>query len=567
MTPEAREARLRAAVRNGVEVVILGGGVNGAGLFRDLCLQGVPCLLVDRGDWASGTSAAPSRLIHGGIKYLETGELGLVAQSTLERNLLLRNAPHLVEPLPTVIPIFSWTKGIGAALRTLFGSTTAPRARGALLIEVGLWLYDLYGARARVMPRHRLWSRSRALREIPALTPDIVAAGTYWDARVTQPERLVMELVEDGLSACEGSAAVTYATLASAAGGELRFEREEGPAFAVRPRIVANAAGPWIDAVNATLGVGGRLIGGTRGSHVVLDHPELVRQLDGRMIYFEADDGRICLVFDYLGKALAGSTDIPDRDPDRVQATDAEVAYILQSLRDLFPGLSIRPEQVAHVYSGIRPLPASDASSPGLISRDHSAPVAEPGPGRPFAVLSLVGGKWTTFRGFAEEVADTVLGRLGLTRRLPTREVAIGGGRGFPAGEARAAWIAEAARATGLDADRMGELLARYGTTARAVAAHRGRWSDADRLPDSEAYSRAEVDWIAREEGVTHLADVVMRRTTLAVTGSLTTRDLAVVADVVARALDWDEARTRAEVEAVRDRLEGAHRMRLTRGA
>lgn len=563
MTPEAREARLRAAIRDGVEVVILGGGVNGAGLFRDLCLQGVPCLLVDRSDWASGTSAAPSRLIHGGIKYLETGELGLVAQSTLERNLLLRNAPHLVEPLPTVIPIFSWTKGVGAALRTLFGSTTAPRARGALLIEVGLCLYDLYGARARVMPRHRFWSRSRALREIPGLTPTIVAAGTYWDARVTQPERLVMELVEDGLAACPGSAAVTYATLVSARDGELRFGREEGAPFAIRPRIVANAAGPWIDAVNATLGVGGRLIGGTRGSHVVLDHPELVRQLNGRMIYFEADDGRICLVFDYLGRALAGSTDIPDRDPDRVQATDEEVAYILQSLRGLFPALAVEPEQVVHVYSGIRPLPASDASNPGLISRDHSAPVAEAVPGRPFAVVSLVGGKWTTFRGFAEEVADAVLARLGRVRRLSTREEAIGGGHGFPTGEARAGWTASTARATGLDPLRIGELLGRYGTTAGSVAAHRSRWTDADRLPDSGSYSQSEIDWIVREEGVTHLADVVMRRTSLAVTGLLTARDLDAVAEVAAAALGWDEARRRAEVEAVRARLEGAHRMRL----
>jgi glycerol-3-phosphate dehydrogenase len=566
MTPEAREARLQAAVRDGVEVVILGGGVNGAGLFRDLCLQGVPCLLVDRGDWASGTSAAPSRLIHGGIKYLETGELGLVAQSTLERNLLLRNAPHVVEPLPTVIPIFSWTKGIGAALRTLLGSTKAPRERGALLIKVGLWLYDLYGARARVMPRHRLWTRARALREIPGLTPKIVAAGTYWDARVTHPERLVMELVEDGLAACPRSAAVTYATLESAEGCDLRFRREEGPGFTVRPRIVANAAGPWIDAVNATLGVGGRLIGGTRGSHMVLDHPELVRRLRSRMIYFEADDGRICLVFDYLGKALAGSTDIPDHDPDRVRATDEEVDYILESLRALFPGLPIASEQVVHVYSGIRPLPASDASNPGLISRDHSAPVAEPGPGRAFAVVSLVGGKWTTFRGFAEEIADVVLSRLGQARRRSTREEPIGGGRGYPKEEARTPWIAEVAGSTGLTSQRVAELLARYGTTARAIAVHRGTWTDSDRLPDSSAYSLAEIDWITREEGVTHLADLVMRRTALAVTGSLTARDLDAVARVAAQALGWDETRREAEVEAVRARLERAHRMRLDRG-
>src|SRR5690606_40570040 len=125
--------------------------------------------------------------------------------STLERNLLLRNAPHAVKPLATVIPIFSWLTGIGAALRTLAGSTTAPRSRGAVLIKIGLAMYDFYGARHRVMPRHAFWSKRRALREIPPLTPSIVAAGAYYDAQVNRPERLVLELVQDGLKASVGS--------------------------------------------------------------------------------------------------------------------------------------------------------------------------------------------------------------------------------------------------------------------------------------------------------------------------------------------------------------------------
>src|SRR5262245_33224051 len=182
-----------------IDVLIIGAGVNGAGVFRDLCEQGVSCLIVDKSDYGSGTSAAPSRLIHGGIKYLETGEFRLVAQSTLERNLLLRSAPHCVSPLPTVIPIFSWLKGIPAALRTLAGSTTTPRSRGAVLIKIGLALYDFYGARHRVMPRHALWSRAHALLKIPPLSPKIVAAGTYYDAKVSFPERLVLELLQDGV--------------------------------------------------------------------------------------------------------------------------------------------------------------------------------------------------------------------------------------------------------------------------------------------------------------------------------------------------------------------------------
>src|SRR6201996_8797428 len=138
----SRTAGLAAIQSKGeVDVLIVGAGVNGAGLFRDLCEQGVDCLIIDKADFGSGTSAAPSRLIHGGLKYLETGEFRLVAQSTLERNLLLKNAPHLVHPLPTVIPIFSWTRGAFAAFRTLLGDKTAPRSRGALLIKVGLQIY------------------------------------------------------------------------------------------------------------------------------------------------------------------------------------------------------------------------------------------------------------------------------------------------------------------------------------------------------------------------------------------------------------------------------------------
>lgn len=544
------------------EVLILGAGVNGAGLFRDLCAQGVRCLIVDKADIGSGTSAAPSRLIHGGLKYLETGELGLVAQSTLERNLLLRNAPHCVTPLPTLIPIFSWTRGLWAALRTLAGSATAPRSRGAALIKAGLAAYDFYGSRARVMPRHRMVGRARALRETPPLTPAIVAVGTYFDAAISRPERLVLELVQDGLAASPGSAALTYTTLAAVEDGALTFAGPDGARVAARPRIVVNAAGPWIDAVNAALGAPSRLVGGTRGSHVLLHHDELVRVLAGRMIYFEADDGRILLVYDYLGRALVGSTDIPAADPDDVRCDDGEIDYFLASLRALLPGLAFDRGQIVYAYSGIRPLPASDAATPGLISRDHSAPVAEPAPGRPFPILSLVGGKWTTFRGFAEEAADMILARLDRARTVSTRDMRIGGGRGFPSAADRAGWLAEASAATGLPEARLDTLLGRYGTTARAVAAHEVALGDA-RLPDATDHSRAEIDWIARNEMVVRLADLAKRRTTLAITGALTAADLAAIAETAAAALGWDADGVAAEMRATVDELSRDNRLCL----
>ncbi|WP_136619386.1 MULTISPECIES: glycerol-3-phosphate dehydrogenase/oxidase [Mesorhizobium] len=545
-----------------VDVVILGAGINGAGLFRDLCAQGVSCLIVDKADFGSGTSAAPSRLIHGGLKYLETGEFGLVAQSTLERNLLLKNAPHYVSPLPTVIPIFSWSKGMLAALRTLFGSTSAPRSRGAILIKVGLMIYDFYGSRNQVMPRHRMVGRRQALSEMPALNPSIVATGTYYDAKISHPERLVLELILDGLQANAASATANYTALVKSADGVLTFQTENGAAFSVRPKLVVNAAGPWIDYVNDLLGAPSKMIGGTKGSHVLLKHDELVKSLAGRMLYFEADDGRICLVYDYLGLALVGSTDIKADNPDAVRCEPDEVEYLLDSVRTLLPGMAFERDQIVYAYSGIRPLPASDASLPGLISRDHSAPVAEPDRNRPFAVISLVGGKWTTFRGFAEEVADTVLGRLQRSRKVTTQAMPIGGGRDFPAAAAaRSDWLARARSQTGIEERRLDQLLSRYGTRALEIAGH--GLNGEGQLPDSGSYSRSEIDYIVRNEFVEHLADIVMRRSTLAISGSLTGRDLQEIAAIAGRALGWSAGRLAGEVEAAIVELEGRNLMRL----
>lgn len=528
------ERRLKGLQENDVDVVILGAGINGAGLFRDLSLQGVNCLIVDKADFGSGTSAAPSRLIHGGLKYLETGEFGLVAQSTLERNLLLKNAPHCVEPLPTFIPVFSWTKGIWAALWTFAGSTTAPRSRGAVLIKIGLRLYDFFGARNRVMPKHRMLLKSRALKEMPHVTPRIVAGGIYYDAKISRPERLVYELVRDGMDENPNSLGLNYTHLKTANAGTLTFERSDGTNFSIKPKLVVNAAGPWIDRVNETLGAPTHLIGGTKGSHILLDHPELVRSLNGHMIYFEADDGRICLVYEYLGRALVGSTDIPANDPENVHCEEPEIDYFLESLRSLLPSLKFNRDQIVYTYSGIRPLPASDASNPGLISRDHSAPIMEPTRERPFAILSLVGGKWTTFRGFAEEVADTVLARMKRERIHSTKERAIGGGKDFPeTAFERQKWVDETARKTGASPERVKTLLYRYGTTATDILTAQSDYNDAERLPGARDYSFREIDWIAKNELIVDPIDIVKRRTTMAIDGSLTDAAMQAISETL----------------------------------
>lgn len=560
----SRIERIKQLETEGVDVLILGAGVNGAGLFRDLSEQGVDCLIVDKGDFGSGTSSAPSRLIHGGLKYLETGEFGLVAQSTLERNLLLKNAPHNVEPLPTFIPVFSWTRGVWASLRTLFGSTTAPRSRGAVLIKIGLALYDYFGARERVMPRHRFLFKKSATREMPYITPAIVAGGIYHDAKVNQPERLVYELVSDGLKANSRSAASNFTQLIAAENGVISFSAPDGFNFSIKPKLVINAAGPWIDHVNDALGKPTKMIGGTKGSHILIDHPELVQSLKGRMIYFEADDGRICLVYDYHGLALVGSTDIPFDDPDNVRAEDPEIDYFIESLRSLLPKLKFDRSQIIYAYSGIRPLPASDASEPGLISRDHSAPVIEPDETRPFAIISLVGGKWTTFRGFAEEVADTVLERFKRKRVQSTRNLAIGGGKDYPADEkSRREWVANQSKLSGLSAERVETLLRRYGTTAaQIIALEKLRGSDL--LPDCDTISRAEIAWISRNEFVVHLADIVLRRTTLAIDGALSQANLRAIADIAAGELGWNDERKAQEIASVTDELSRRHNLILS---
>lgn len=545
------------------DVVIIGAGINGAGVFHDLCHQGVRCLIVEKRDFGSGTSAAPSRLIHGGLKYLETGEFGLVAESTFERNLLLKNAPHLVKPLPTIIPVRSWANGVWAATRVFFGFKAPFKSRGALLIKLGLMMYDFFGRKERVMPKHTVRLRSRALKHLPALRPDIVGTAMYFDAMVTAPERLVMELIQDGCDAMPCSKAMNWTALIGSDDGTLVLDAA-GKHHRVRPKLVINAAGPWIDDANLCLGESTKLIGGTKGSHIVIKHDALVAQLNGHMVYFEGDDGRILLVFPYHGAALVGSTDIPADDPDDLVCDDAEVAYFMDGLGALFPSLTFDPDQILYSYAGIRPLPNSEGVEPGLISRDHSAPVLAPSPTRPYAIIPLIGGKWTTYRGFAQSVTDVVLGRIGQSRKTSTQSLKIGGGRDYPTTvQARQEWVDHCAAQTGLSTAEVTTLLDRYGTQAHAVAAHIAGFAANRLVIDTHDYSVAEIDWIARTERVQHLEDVILRRTLIAVIGTVSRASLHDIVAVVGAALGWTDETIAQEIRETISCLQKHHRISL----
>ncbi|WP_110654862.1 glycerol-3-phosphate dehydrogenase/oxidase [Salinicola halimionae] len=561
-------ARLRADPS--VSVLIIGAGINGAGLFRDLALQGIDVLIVDKQDFCAGASAAPSRLIHGGLKYLETGEFRLVAQSTRERNLLLRNAPHVVHPLRTAMPTHSWFGGIWPSIQRFFRRPAKIDDRGILISELGLTLYDFFGRHFRSMPRHSLTLGRRVHQSLPDIRRDVRALHTYYDAAISQAERLGFELIDDGCRTHRGAVALNHVTLTSSDDGAVHFEDEEGNAFMVRPQIIVNAGGAWIDEINRALGRETRHIGGTKGGHLIVDVPTIRSQLDGRMIYFGTPDGRICLIYPFMNHVLVGATDIRCIDPDQAICDDDERDYMLEAVRYLFPDVTIDASQVRYRYSGVRPLPRSDAADPGQISRDHA--IVEDRI-QDWPVLSLIGGKWTTFRGFAEEVADDVLARLGRRREIDTQQLAIGGGRDYPRDTAaRESWLARVTPLCEGDRGRAITLLARYGTRGEAVARHCERIAvdgiSRQRPLDSlVGYREGEIDFVCRFERVEHLADVLFRRLPIALSGQLDSAVIDEVATLCGAALEWSLARRRTEIEQARDIAMRAHGVSLTPAA
>jgi len=531
-----------------VSVLIVGGGINGIGLFHELALQGIDTLLVDKSDFCAGTSAAMTRVIHGGLRYLENAEFRLVRESLRERNRLLRNAPHYVKPLPTTIPIFNWTSGLVPAIRNLLRWPAKPANRGALLIKTGLALYDFLAGRRSPLPRHRFRSRRASLALRPALNPDVICTATYYDARITYPERLCLELVQDAEAACPQARALNYVRVQSAAGGSVVLRDEvSGETREVKPTVVVNAAGPWIDLVNGGLGRSSRFIGGTKGSHIVLDNPELVSATGDEMIYFVNQDGRICIFYAVQDRIVAGATDIPADDPEAI-CEEAEVDYILEAMRLAFPSIHADKSQVVFRFCGVRPLPRSDALTPGQISRDHSFPALPAGGGIDFPIYSLVGGKWTTFRALAEQVSDDLLRALKRPRLRGSADLPIGGGKGFP-------HLPEAA---GLAPERLAALVERYGTGAGRVAAFMREGPDSS-LACHPGYSRREIAFMALHERVVHLDDLILRRTLIALLGRANRSLLEELAEIVAPALGWSRSQAEAEVERTVQLLERVH--------
>jgi len=585
--------------RRHAQVLIIGGGINGVGTFRDLALQGVDVALVERGDYCQGASGASSHMIHGGIRYLENGEFRLVRESVVERNRLLRIAPHYVKPLQTTIPIFSTFSGVLAApVRFLTHKQGKNTERGAFLIKLGLSMYDFFSRDGGTVPRHQFRGRKRALAELPRLHPGIKYAATYFDASVHNPERLTLDVLQDGEKAGAGGAdshrarASNYVSLVSAAApsGETASTagtnagtaagttvqlRDEltGEVFDFTADVIVNTTGAWVDLTNGAMGAASAFMGGTKGSHIVLDHPELLAACGGREIFFEHTDGRIVLIYPMGDRVLVGTTDVDADMGEDAVCTEAEIDYFFDLIGHVFPDITVGREQIVYTFSGVRPLPKHDATQPGFVSRDYRIE-RRPAPGG--AVLSLVGGKWTTFRALAEHLSNDVLAELGRERKLSTAKLPIGGGAGFPESEDGVQRWIKARMSAGRDAARVTGLLTRYGTRAEEVMRFLdGAFLDGtvvdgagnanpDRLLHStRELSTRELEYMAAHEQIGHLVDVLIRRTSLAFRGLVTGELLNEVADVLSGPLGWDAARRATEISHAQEVLKRFHGVRV----
>jgi len=538
------------------DLIVIGAGINGAGIARDATLRGLSVLLVDKGDVGAGTTSRSTRLVHGGLRYLERFEVPLVRESLRERETLLRIAPHLVHPLSFLLPVYGEHK------------------RRPAIIRMGMMAYDALSL-DKSLERHRMLSRDEALRREPGLRSEgLKAAAAYYDAQAAYPERLALENALDARR--HGAVVLPYMRvtgLERGAGGPgarvsgvALHDELHGTEHVARGALVVNATGPWVDELlsagddgaGARDGTAGRrLIGGTKGSHLVVEpFPGAPREA----VYAEAaGDGRPYFVVPWNGLYLIGTTDTRfDGDLDDVVATDEEVAYLIAETNRLIPDAALTPERVLYTYAGVRPLPApgvgKDGGEEGAITRSHvvhdhagrDVPEGE----RVEGLLSIVGGKITTYRQLAQETVDAAVKKLGRkTEKCRTHQLPLPGATAYPF-----AGFRERFRATsGLPLETADRLLHIYGTRAAealdfadGAPALLGPFD-----PDTGALG-AEVVFSLRTELAETLADVVQRRTLVGYGAHAGLHAIDAAAEIAVRHAGWTDDRAAREAAAFR---------------
>ena len=526
--PGWRARAFSALDRDAFDLLVIGGGIVGCGVARDAALRGLRVALCDKGDFASGTSSRSSRLVHGGVRYLEHGHLHLVFESSRERRRLLRIAPHLVRPLA-----FTWPVYRGARV-----------AQWKLL--AGLTLYDAL-ALFRNVGNHRRLTPEGVLAREPRLASDELQGGAvYWDAS-TDDSRLTLANALGAVAAgatvlnyCEVTALTRAAGRATGAAVRDAISGRQGT---VHARCVVSAVGPWTDTLPALEGgASSPAVLGSAGVHIAVPRHRVGNR--DAITVVAPQDGRVMFVLPAGAHAIIGTTEQPaGRGPDDVRATREDVRYLLDACSASFPDARLTDDDVVAAWSGIRPLAATMADGDaGSASREHT--VAQGGLG----VLTVTGGKLTTYRAMAEDVVDRVCESLGEAERSgrPHRETLLPGGalRSLSAAER------DAEAAVG-DAAVARRLVGAYGCDWREV----WRLTRADpslgaRIDDALPYTFAEVVYATAREMAVTLGDFLMRRTHLAFeTGDHGVRAAERVVTLLAPRLGWDAARAIDELQ------------------
>ena len=523
--------------RRSYDLIVVGAGINGVGIALEASLRGLRVALVEQEDICSGVSAWSGRLVHGGLRYLEHYDFRLVRESLVERERLFRNAPHLVRPVPLLMPTYKHNR------------------RPGWLIELGMLLYDGLSLR-KTPPMHRPLRRAATVRRFPGIAREgLRGAALFYDGQVERAERLCVEIALDAVDNGVDLLLHTRVEAPIVEGGRVAGVRGTnvllGEAVELHAPVVYNVAGPWIDQVFSAGSVPQqpRLNGGTKGSHLVV---ERFPGAPTDVVYYESRrDGRLVLVIPWMGRIMIGTTDVRfEGDPDLARCDIGEAEYLLEEVNALVPEAQLTLADVLYTLSGVRPLPYEPDAQESSITRSHvlhdHASSGLPG------LVSVVGGKLTTYRELAEDAVDDVLQRLGRpAARSRTRDRAFLGAAGFDEPRLRSHLVARGAPVAVAK-----RLVAAYGVVAREV------WSltEADAALATVVHQGSGlivaelVHAVSREHAQT-LSDILARRVLLAFEPGHGLESIDGIVDVVAPLLGWDDLRRVHEVLAYRDWL------------
>ena len=523
------------------DLVVIGGGMAGAGIARDAVLRGYRTLLLERKDFAYGTTSRSSKLVHGGLRYLELFDVGLVRESLRERERLARLAPHLVRPLPFLVPVYRGAK------------------RGMFMIRLGMKLYDLLTPGKRT-EHYRTISRQETLRLERHLNPeDLAGSGFYFDDLLLLPERLCLENV---LSAQRWGAVVhNYAEVTIIRGQDSRaasrgWEIEakgllDGSVTRVGARVVVNATGPWADQVRQQAGVdmGRRCVRTTKGIHLLLP------RITDHAVYIAAKrDDRMFFVIPWRQFTLVGTTDTDfNGDLDRLAATREDVQYLMHETQRVFPSANMREEDIYYTYAGVRPLNFEEGKSASAVSRTHK--VIPEGDGGTF--LSITGTKLTCFRSLAEKAVDQVGRLLGRQEPCRTHRLALDGSDGEDTIEVRL-WmdVPDLAHRSGLEPVQIQNLLNTYGRRYPAVLTVANRGPELkERLCKQNPDIRAQLVYATEHERTATLTDFLLRRTGIGTSPCLGKDCCEAIALQMGELCGWSRERIEREIRDYLDEI------------